>query len=298
MVFAGNYYKEREEIINNLKNRLADCDLCPRSCRVNRLRGERGFCGGGARVKIASFHPHRGEEFLLSGSRGSGTIFFSGCNMRCVYCQNYSISQGREGEEFTEEELAKIMLYLQNRGCHNINLVTPTHFIPQIFGTLLKAQREGLIIPVVYNTGGYDKKEVLEKIEGLVDIYLPDMKYAKGESAYKYSEAPDYPQVNREAVQEMFRQVGEVEWGEEGVARRGLIVRILILPSLESEAKENLRFLAENISRDVFISLMRQYRPYYKADLFPELNRSVGERTYWEIVTYAQNLGLRNLILQ
>jgi putative pyruvate formate lyase activating enzyme len=151
---------------------------------------------------------------------------------------------------------------------------------------------------VVYNTGGYDKKEVLEKIEGLVDIYLPDMKYAREESAYKYSEAQDYPRINREAVREMFRQVGEVEWGEEGVAKRGLIVRILIIPSLEDEARENLRFLAENVSQNVFISLMRQYRPCYKADLFPELSRSVDERTYREIVAYARELGLRNLILQ
>lgn len=191
MTFVVNYHKEN--IINHLWDRLADCDLCPRNCGVNRLRGERGFCGGGTLAKVASFHPHRGEEFLLSGSQGSGTIFFSGCNMRCVYCQNYSISQRREGEELTEKELTRIMLYLQNRGCHNINLVTPSHFIPQIFRSLLKARENGLTIPVVYNTGGYDKKEVLEKIEGLVDIYLPDMKYAREESAYKYSEAQDYP---------------------------------------------------------------------------------------------------------
>ena len=296
MTFVVNYHKEN--IINHLWDRLADCDLCPRNCGVNRLRGERGFCGGGTLAKVASFHPHRGEEFLLSGSQGSGTIFFSGCNMRCVYCQNYSISQRREGEELTEKELTRIMLYLQNRGCHNINLVTPSHFIPQIFRSLLKARENGLTIPVVYNTGGYDKKEVLEKIEGLVDIYLPDMKYAREKSAYKYSEAQDYPRINREAVREMFRQVGEVEWGEEGVAKRGLIVRILIIPSLEDEARENLRFLAENVSQNVFISLMRQYRPCYKADLFPELSRSVDERTYREIVAYARELGLRNLILQ
>jgi len=296
MTFVVNYHKEN--IINHLWDRLADCDLCPRNCGVNRLRGERGFCGGGTLAKVASFHPHRGEEFLLSGSQGSGTIFFSGCNMRCVYCQNYSISQRREGEELTEKELTRIMLYLQNRGCHNINLVTPSHFIPQIFRSLLKARENGLTIPVVYNTGGYDKKEVLEKIEGLVDIYLPDMKYAREESAYKYSEAQDYPRINRGAVREMFRQVGEVEWGEEGVAKRGLIVRILIIPSLEDEARENLRFLAENVSQNVFISLMRQYRPCYKADLFPELSRSVDERTYREIVAYARELGLRNLILQ
>ncbi len=295
MVFAVNYHKE--DVINHLWNRLADCDLCPRNCGVNRLRGERGFCGGGVQVKIASFHPHGGEEFLLSGSQGSGTIFFSGCNMRCVYCQNYSISQGREGEELTEEELTQIMFFLQNQGCHNINLVTPTHFIPQIFSSLLKGKDCGLSVPVVYNTGGYDKKEVLEKIEGLVDIYLPDMKYAREESACKYSEAQDYPRINREAVREMFRQVGEVEW-EGGVAKRGLIVRILIIPSLEEEAKENLRFLAENISRSVFVSLMKQYRPCYKADLFPELSRSVDERTYQEIINYARGLGLRNLILQ
>jgi len=295
MTFMINH---KEEIINHLEDRLANCDLCPRDCRVNRRRATRGFCGGGAQARVASFHPHRGEEFLLSGSRGSGTIFFSGCSMRCVYCQNYSISQGREGKEFTDKELAQVMLRLQDGGCHNINLVTPTHFIPQIFRSLLMARGDGLTIPVVYNTGGYDKKEVLEKIEGLVDIYLPDMKYAREESARKYSDAPGYPEINREAIKEMFRQVGEVEWEEEGVAKRGLIVRILIIPSLEEEAKENLRFLAENVSRGVFISVMRQYRPCYKADFFPELSRRVSEEAYREIVAYARELGLKNLILQ
>lgn len=247
---------------------------------------------------VASFHPHFGEEEILSGFRGSGTIFFSGCNMACVYCQNYTISHFREGMELTVEDLAAIMLALEKRGCHNINLVTPTHFTPQIFDALTLARKRGLSVPLVYNTSGYEDLEVLRSLRGLVDIYLPDMRYSKEESAIRYSQAPQYPKVCREAICEMFAQVGNVVLNEEGVARRGLIVRILIIPSLEDEAKDNLRFLATGVSRDVYVTLLRQYRPLYRAREFPEIAKVVSDQVYRDVLEYGRSLGLHNFILQ
>lgn len=248
--------------------------------------------------RVASFHPHFGEEEILSGRRGSGTIFFSGCNMACVYCQNYTISHFREGIEVTPEDLAGMMCALQKRGCHNINLVTPTHFLPPIFEAIDRARQEGLDIPIVYNTSGYEDFEVLQLLRGLVDIYLPDMRYSRVESAMRYSQAPQYPGVCREAVREMFAQVGNVVLDREGVARRGLIVRILLIPSLEEEAKDNLRFLAEEVSRDVFVTLLRQYRPVYRAYDFPEIAHFVSDHVYQAVLEYGRSLGLHNFILQ
>ncbi|MEN3202231.1 MAG: radical SAM protein [Atribacterota bacterium] len=285
-------------MLSELYKRLQSCSLCPRRCGVDRTRGERGFCGGGMLPRVASFHPHFGEEDILSGFRGSGTIFFSGCNMACVYCQNYTISHFREGMEITVEDLAEIMLTLEKRGCHNINLVTPTHFTPQIFDALALARKRGLSIPLVYNTSGYEDIEVLRSLRGLVDIYLPDMRYSLEESAIRYSQAPRYPEVCREAIREMFAQVGNVVLDREGVARRGLIVRILIIPSLEREAKESLRFLATEISRDVYVTLLRQYRPVYRAQDFPEIARFVSDRVYQDVLEYGKSLGLHNFILQ
>lgn len=285
-------------MLEELYGRLRACSLCPRRCGVDRTRGERGFCGGGMLPRVASFHPHFGEEDVLSGFRGSGTIFFSGCNMACVYCQNYAISHFREGMEVTVEDLAGMMLLLEQRGCHNINLVTPTHFVPQIVEALLLARRRGLTIPLVYNTSGYEDLEVLRCLRGFVDIYLPDMRYSKEESAIRYSQAPRYPEVCQEAIREMFAQVGNVVLDHEGVARRGLIVRILIIPSLEEEAKENLRFLATEISRDVYVTLLRQYRPVYRAQDFPEIAHFVSDRVYKEVLEYGRSLGLHNFILQ
>ncbi len=286
------------EILQELSERLKSCSLCPRRCGVDRTKGERGFCGGGMLPRVASFHPHFGEEEILSGYRGSGTIFFSGCNMACVYCQNYTISHFREGIEVTSLGLAAMMRSLERQGCHNINLVTPTHFVPQIFEAVDRARQEGLRIPIVYNTSGYEDPEILRLLRGFVDIYLPDMRYAKEESAIRYSQAPRYPEVCREAIREMFLQVGNVVLDAEGIARQGLIVRILIIPSLEEEAKENLRFLATEISRDVFVTLLRQYRPLYRAQDFPEIAHLVSDRTYREVLEYGRSLGLRNFILQ
>jgi len=287
-----------EEVAWSLYERLKHCDLCPHQCGVNRVQGERGFCRGGVHPRIASAHPHFGEEALLSGRRGSGTIFFAGCSMRCVYCQNYSISHEDEGEEVNIEVLAQVMLQLQREGCHNVNLVTPTHFLPQICLALLQAEQQGFRLPVVYNTGGYERVEILQTLRGVVDIYLPDMRYAKDESGQKYSGVHSYPFFNRKAIQEMFAQVDGVQCNEENVVERGVIVRILLIPPLLEEAKENLRFLAEQVSRDVHITLMRQYHPAYRAHEYPELNCFVDRQRYREVLHYGLKLGLKNLILQ
>ncbi|MGC8777182.1 MAG: radical SAM protein [Candidatus Caldatribacteriaceae bacterium] len=287
-----------QTLASSLYEHLHSCDLCPRLCGVNRLKGEKGFCRGGFLPRVASFHPHFGEEPLLSGSRGSGTIFFAGCNMHCVYCQNYTISQFDEGEEVSLERLAQFMLFLQEEGCHNLNLVTPTHFLPQILLSLAMARGEGFHLPLVYNTGGYERVEILRLLRGVVDIYLPDMRYSRDESGVRYSQAPRYPSFNREAIREMFSQTGEVVCNEEGVALKGVVVRILLLPSLLDEAMENLRFLAEAVSREISVSLMRQYRPTYRAFEFPELDGRVDAVTYQRVLQYGLELGLKNFILQ
>lgn len=287
-----------EFLASSLYEHLAHCDLCPHCCGVNRLKGEKGFCRGGVLPRIASFHPHFGEEPVLSGRRGSGTIFFAGCTMRCVYCQNYTISQFDEGEDVDCETLAGFMLTLQKEGCHNLNLVTPTHFLPQILRALHIAKKAGFSLPLVYNTGGYERVEILRLLRGVVDIYLPDMRYSRDESGIRYSQASFYPYFNREAVKEMFSQVGEVVCNEENVALKGVIVRILLIPSLIDEAMENLRFLAERISRQIFITLMRQYRPMYRVSEFPELGGRIDVVTYERVLRYGLELGLRNFILQ
>ncbi|MGQ9472734.1 MAG: radical SAM protein [Candidatus Caldatribacteriaceae bacterium] len=287
-----------ESVARSLYEHLRKCDLCPRLCGIDRFEGERGFCRGGLLPKVASFHPHFGEELILSGRRGSGTIFFAGCNMHCVYCQNYDISQLDEGEEVSIERLAQMMLFLQKEGCHNVNLVTPTHFLPQILLALIEAKRLGFHLPLVYNTGGYERPEILRLLRGIVDIYLPDMRYSKEESGLRYSQVPDYVLWNRQAIREMFSQVGEVMCNEEGVALKGVVVRILLLPSLLEEAMENLRFLAEEVSSRIFVTLMRQYRPLYRAFEFPELNSFVDAVAYQRVLRYGLELGLKNFILQ
>lgn len=248
--------------------------------------------------KVASFYPHFGEERILSGRRGSGTIFFAGCSMHCLYCQNYTISQLDEGKEVSIEHLAQMMLFLQKEGCHNVNLVTPTHFLPQILLALIEAKRLGFHLPLVYNTGGYERPEILRLLRGIIDIYLPDMRYSKEESGLRYSHVPDYVFWNRQAIREMFSQVGEVICNEERVTLKGVVVRILLLPSLLEEAMENLRFLAEEVSPKVFVTLMRQYRPLYRAFEFPELNNFVDASAYQRVLQYGLEFGLKNFILQ
>ena len=287
--------KERRDIAYSY---LESCRLCPRECGVNRLRGEKGLCGVDARLWVSSYGPHYGEEPPLSGTNGSGTIFFTYCNLKCVYCQNYTISQLGDGDIITEEDLAGMMLYLQNLGCHNINLVTPTHFVPQILSALVMAVKKGFNIPIVYNTSGYERLEVLNLLDGIVDIYLPDMRYSSEVYAVKYSSAPRYPEVNRLAVKEMFRQVGNLLLDRDGIAKRGLIIRHLVMPEDISGTEEVLKFIAEEISKDTYISLMAQYRPVYKAIDIPPINRRITREEYKKAIEIARSLGLRNVWTQ
>lgn len=254
--------------------RLAACDLCPRGCRVDRLRSDRGAaCGCGAQARVYSYGPHHGEERPLRGRRGSGTIFFSRCNLRCVFCQNWEISQQGEGREVSAADVAGMMLELQAMGCHNINWVTPSHLVAPLLEATLLAARGGLSLPLVYNTGGYDSPEALALLDGVVDIYLPDMKFADSATARSYLGVPDYARVNRAAVREMHRQVGELVLDEGGVARRGVLVRHLVLPGDLAGTGQTLDFLAREVSPRTALNLMDQYRPCYRAGDYPPLDR-------------------------
>jgi len=281
--------------VEKARKALSCCILCPHRCGVNRLKDERGFCATGHRARVASYGPHFGEEGPIRGIHGSGTIFFGGCNMKCQFCQNYDISQGNKGLEVDGSQLAKMMLSLQWQGCHNINLVTPSHVIPQILEALSLAVRDGLIIPLVFNTGGYDSPDTLFLLDGVIDIYMPDMKYASPDLAFRYSGIKDYPSVNREAIREMHRQVGDLVLDKHGIALRGLLVRHLVLPGGLSGTGEIFRFLAEEISRNTFINIMDQYFPCYRADLYPEINRRVSPGEYRQAVYEAQREGLERI---
>jgi len=274
---------------------LESCRVCPRECGVNRLKDEKsGFCRSGLNPAISSVSPHHGEEPPLSGTKGSGTIFFTSCNLRCVYCQNYPISQLGNGAERTVGELACQMVWLQEQGCHNLNLVTPTHFMPQILKALGIAKERGFNLPIVYNTSGYESIEALQLLDGIVNIYLPDMRYADDAAALKYSSAPHYPEINRAAIKEMFRQVGNLVLDENGVAQRGLIIRHLVLPGGLSGTDGVMKFLAEEISKDVYISLMSQYFPAYRAQEFEEIDRRITPEEYDEAYEIMQKYGLEN----
>jgi putative pyruvate formate lyase activating enzyme len=283
-----------KSIIEEAFKMLESCCICPRECKVNRLNDKKGFCRIGLKPKLCSFMPHHGEEPPISGTRGSGAIFFSGCNMSCLYCQNYEFSQLDEGREVEFEELATFMLQLQALGCHNINLVTPTHIIPQILKSLELAIPKGLKIPVVYNTGGYELPEMIKLLDGIVDIYLPDMRYADNEMAIKYSSAPKYPRFNQAALKEMHRQVGVAEIDEEGIIRKGIIIRHLVLPNNISGTDKIMRFIAEELSKDTYISLMSQYSPCYKADQFQEISRRITEQEYEDAKAGMEKYGLYN----
>jgi putative pyruvate formate lyase activating enzyme len=265
---------ELERRVDQALERLTRCDLCPRDCRVDRKAGKLGVCRTGERARVSSYGPHKGEEDPLRGWLGSGTIFFTRCNLRCQYCQNHEISQTDAGEEVSHVRLAEIMLELQALGCHNINLVSPSHVIPQIMAALAVAAQAGLRLPLVYNTGGYDAISSLRLLEGVIDIYMPDMKYASGQIGLHYSKAQNYPSINREAVREMHRQVGDLQIDLRGLASRGLLVRHLILPNNLAGTAEIVRFLAQEISKNTYLNLMRQYRPAYNARQYPKLNRT------------------------
>lgn len=274
---------------------LNPCRACPRECGVNRLKNDKlGFCRSGLNPVISSVGPHHGEEPPLSGSSGSGTIFFTNCNLRCVYCQNYPISQMGKGTERTPGELACQMTWLQEQGCHNLNLVTPTHFVPQFLKALEIARERGFSLPIVYNSGGYESVETLRLLDGIVDIYLPDMRYGDNKAAMEYSVAPHYIEINRAVVREMFRQVGNLFTDERGIARRGLIIRHLVLPGGLSGTAAVMKFLADEISQDVYISLMSQYFPAFKAGEHEGINRRINELEYDEAHDLKMQYGLKN----
>ncbi len=274
---------------------LESCQLCGRGCGVNRLAGEIGGCRLSRQVLVSSYGPHFGEEAPLVGRHGSGAIFFTYCNLRCLFCQNYSISQLGEGEVVSKEKLAGMMLSLQEMGCHNINLVSPTHVVPQILEALEVAVGRGLSLPLVYNTGGYDSLETLRLLDGVIDIYMPDVKYSDERVAGQISGIEGYPAVNRAALEEMRRQVGDLEVDERGIATRGLLVRHLVLPYGLAGTDEVMSFLAQEISRSTYLNLMAQYHPDYKAFQIPQLSRPLLKREFLEAVALAYEHGLERL---
>ena len=278
--------------IQQLWERMNPCTLCPRKCKVNRGRGEIGFCGIADMPVVSSVGPHFGEESVLVGSGGSGTIFFAGCNLGCIFCQNFDISHHCNGRQVTIEQLAKSMLEVQGYGCSNINFVTPTHLVPAIMAAMEVAGKEGLTLPAVYNTGGYDSVETLKLLDGFIDIYMPDMKYSQADVAKELSSAPDYPEVNRTAVKEMHRQVGNLRI-EKGLAKRGLLIRHLVLPNNLAGSFEIIDFLVQEINPDTAINVMDQYRPCYKALSNNKISRRPTRQEIESVEKYALEKGLR-----
>jgi putative pyruvate formate lyase activating enzyme len=287
--FGGAGISERADQLRNL---MVACRLCPRNCGIDRTAGETGYCRTTDRAVVASWGPHFGEEAPLVGFKGSGTIFFSNCNLGCIFCQNWSISNGGEGIGMSSQQLAKVMMELQGQGCHNINLVTPTHQIPMIIEALAEAMAYGFRIPLVYNCGGYESVETLSLLKDVVDIYMPDFKYSDDAAAEEYSDAPDYPAVAKDAIREMHHQVGDLSFDDSGIARRGLLVRHLVLPSDLAGTLEVVRFLAEEISRDTYVNIMEQYRPCAGAFDKPPLDRRITRAEYWEAREAARSAGL------
>jgi putative pyruvate formate lyase activating enzyme len=273
---------------------LSSCRVCPRNCDVDRLADETAVCGNGRYARVASVAPHFGEENPLRGSKGSGTIFFAGCNLRCVFCQNYDISQGKAGRPVPPEELADMMLHLQVLGCHNINFVTPEHVVPQVLEALVIAVDNGLRLPLVYNTSAYDSMESLRLLDGVVDIYMPDFKLWDEALAHRYLKARDYPEAARQAIKEMQRQVGDLQMDEQGVAQRGVLLRHLVMPGLVDDTAVIVRFLADEVSTDLYLNLMAQYYPSHKVSQqkYPEINRRLIAQEYREAYQVAKDAGL------
>lgn len=277
---------------------LKKCALCPRECHTNRICGEYGFCGCLKNVRVARSALHFGEEPCISGNSGSGTVFFSGCSLKCVFCQNRAISMHAGGEEITSEKLGELFLKQQSDGAENINLVTPTHFIPQIIYALDYAKIHGLKIPVVYNTGGYEKASSIKLLDGYVDVYLPDIKYYNDKYAQKYSNAPHYFEYASKALEEMLRQTGKIKFNKRGIAVSGTIVRHLLLPGLLFDSKKILDYLHSEYSDDIYISIMNQYTPVGQLDKFPELKRRISKEYYDCLIDYAVNIGIKNAYVQ
>jgi len=295
-------YRKLEEA-GKLTSRIAQaneifehCELCPRQCGANRKNGEKGFCRAPDTLVVYGAHPHFGEEISLVGENGSGTIFFSNCNLRCVFCQNWSIAHKGLGENIKDDDLANMMLHLQGIGCHNINLVTPSHVMPNILNATRIAYKKGLRIPLVYNTSGYERVEILKILDGIVDIYLPDMKYMDSEKAAKYSAgASDYPEVTKKALVEMNRQVGVHKTDEEGVAIRGVMIRHLVMPNRVAGSEEFVKWVAKNLPRSTYVNIMPQYHVAYKAFEYPEIARGITVQEFLEAMDWAEKYGFTNL---
>jgi len=291
----GTLKQRGEELWEIMEN----CQLCPRQCGVNKLRGERGFCEANAQLEISAYAPHHGEEKPLRGTGGSGTIFLTNCSLRCVFCINWEISQGGKGFDRSIREMAGMMLDLQKKGCHNINFVTPTHYSPHILKAVDFAAGKGLRIPLVYNTCGWERVEILKKLEGIVDIYLPDFKYADAEMADKFSSGADtYPEITKKALMEMNRQVGVARPAKDGLMYRGLMIRHLVMPNRVSGSKAVVQWIAENLPKDTYLNIMSQYRPHYKAREYPDINRRITRGEYGEVILWAKEAGLTNLDVQ
>jgi putative pyruvate formate lyase activating enzyme len=287
---AGELHARARVAVDSLRS----CTTCPRDCRVDRFHGEVAVCKTGRNARVASFFAHFGEEDCLRGNRGSGTIFFARCNLRCVFCQNFDISQMDAGREADARRLAIIMLSLQEEGCHNINLVTPEHVVPQILEALTFAVADGLRLPIVYNTAAYDSLESLHLLDGIVDIYMPDFKFWDPKLAHRYLKARDYPDVARKAIAEMHRQVGVLKLDEDGIACRGLLVRHLVMPGFASDSAKILHFLGSEISADTYVNIMDQYRPAWKVaqGRFPEINRAVLASEMNDVLAAARQASL------
>ena len=297
MTFIPSYIRlfekgELQQRIRVLKESLKECRLCPRECGVNRLNGEVGVCQAGLEPVVSSAFPHFGEEPPLVGYQGSGTIFLAYCNLRCIFCQNYDISHLGNGEPMTSSDLARVMVRLQEMGCHNINFVTPTHYAPQIVASLPEAIEKGLRLPIVYNCSGYESIEVIRLLEGVVDIYMPDAKYMDGKYSKQFSNAPDYPEIIKEVLKEMHRQVGDLTANSKGIAERGLLIRHLVMPHGVASSEAVFRFIAEEISVHSYVNIMDQYRPEYRAHECPEINRRITQKEYQEATQWAKRYQL------
>ena len=293
---TSGFLASEEATMPDLMNLLENCELCPNFCRVNRLEGEKGRCRVGSEIVVSSTNLHYGEEPVLVGRGGSGTVFFTCCNLKCVFCQNYDISQLDYGRSIDGRRLAELMLTLQGQGAENINLVTPTHQAPQIMNAVIDARRQGLKLPIVYNCGGYENAQFLREIDGLVDIYMPDFKYGSNEAGEKYSGISAYTDHAQDALREMHRQVGDLRTNSRDVATRGLLVRHLVLPGDLAVSKAVIDFLADEISRHTYLNIMDQYHPCYHADEYRQLTRRVFRSEVDDVVSYARDKGMTNLL--
>ncbi len=280
------------QALSKLGKALKKCQICPRNCQINREKGQKGYCSAGKDLIIYSYFRHYGEEPVISGDRGSGTIFFSGCNLKCVFCQNYKFSHTIQGKARTPSELAQIMLNLQKQGSHNINLVTPTHFLPQILNALQIAISAGLDLPIVYNTSGYEKPEIIRLLDGIIDIYLYDLKYWTKEPAQKYSQAPDYPKYAFSSLLTAYNSLKTTKFNPDGTLNQGIIVRHLVLPGYSQQAKNILKWISANTPK-AYLSLMSQYQPYFKASNYPEINRKLYPKEYQKVLKLAADLNLQ-----